>query len=292
MPTTTNGDVELHYETFGTAGDPALLLINGLGSQSIRYREEWIERFTAVGFFVLRYDNRDVGLSTKFEGLPDLRAIRAAVAADEVPDVPYTVSDMARDGIAVLDAAGVDQAHVMGFSMGGMIAQTMAVEHPERMLSMVSVMSTTGDPDVGQSTPEANRLLMTPAQPGPEGAVARAIEAARTWGSPDHIDPDRLREAALADYERCFCPEGVARQMAAINASGSRTEALRSVTVPTLVVHGDQDNLIDPSGGRRTAEVIPGARFELIEGMGHDYPPAFWDRIVDLVADHAGLSSA
>jgi pimeloyl-ACP methyl ester carboxylesterase len=199
---------------------------------------------------------------------------------------------MARDGLAVLDAAGVDQAHVMGFSMGGMIAQAMAIEHPERMLTMVSVMSTTGDPGVGQATPEANRLLITPADPGPEGVVARAIEAAHTWGSPDHIDPDRLREFALADYERCFCPEGVARQMAAINAYGSRAEALRSVTIPTLVIHGDQDRLIDPSGGRHTAEVIPGARFELIEGMGHDYPPAFWDRIVDLVADHARLSSA
>jgi pimeloyl-ACP methyl ester carboxylesterase len=193
VPTTSNGSVELYYELFGGPADPALLLVNGLGSQSIRFRDEWCERFVASGFFTIRFDNRDVGLSTSFDGhTPDIRAVRAAVTAGEPPDVPYTLSDMALDAIAVLDAVGVRRAHVMGLSMGGMIAQTMAVEHPERMLSLISVMSTTGDPDVGQSSPEAARLLATPAAPTREGVVERAILAAHTYGSPDHIDRDRI----------------------------------------------------------------------------------------------------
>lgn len=270
--TARNGSVELYYETFGDPQNPTLLLVNGLGSQSIRYAEEWCARFVAVGFFVIRFDNRDVGLSTKME---------------DPAHAEYTLSDMAADAIAVLDAVGSPSAHVMGFSMGGMIAQTLAIEHPDRVLSMISVMSTTGDRDVGHASPEAAELLVTPAPPDREGVAQRAVESARVYGSPDHIDPDRLRQLAEADFDRCFYPEGVARQLGAITRSGSRSEALRSIRVPTLVIHGDQDRLIDQSGGRRTAEVIPGARFELIEGMGHDYPPVFWDRLVALVAEHA-----
>jgi pimeloyl-ACP methyl ester carboxylesterase len=293
VPTAVNGSVELHYETFGDATDPALLLVNGLGSQCIRYRVEWVERFVAAGFFTIRFDNRDVGLSTIIDApVPDLREVRAALAAGERPKVPYLLSDMALDALAVLDAAGVERAHVMGVSMGAMIAQTMAIEHPHRMRSLTSVMSTTGDPDVGQSSPEANRLLMTPAEPTREGVAARAVEAAKVYGSPDYIDEERLTAMAIQDFERSFQPAGTARQLAAVTASGSRSQALRSVRVPTLVLHGDQDRLIDPSGGRRTAEVIPGAGFELLEGMGHDYPPAYWDRIVGLVREHAHAADA
>jgi pimeloyl-ACP methyl ester carboxylesterase len=288
VPIAVNGSVELHYETFGDPAHPPLLLVNGLGSQSIRFRVEWCERFVAAGFFTIRFDNRDVGLSTIVDApVPDLRDVRTALAAGEPPEVPYTLSDMALDALAVLDAVEVDQTHVMGLSMGGMIAQTMAIEHPQRVRSLISVMSTTGDPDVGRSSPDAGRLLMTPAEPTREGVVARAIEAARTYGSPDHVDEDRLAAMAIEDFERSFQPAGTARQLAAVTASGSRSAALRSVSAPTLVLHGDQDRLVEPSGGRRTADVIPGARFELLEGMGHDYPPAFWDPIVDLVADHA-----
>lgn len=281
MPTATNGstarngDVELYYETFGNPDNPTLLLVSGLGSQSIRYTDTLCSRFTAAGFHLVRFDNRDVGLSTKIE----------------VPDqAEYTLSDMAMDAVAVLDAVGSAAAHVMGFSMGGMISQTMAIEHPDRVLSLTSVMSTTGDRDVGRASPEAARLLVTPARPDREGVVERALEGAKAYGSPDHIDPERLRQLTEAEFDRCFHPQGVARQLAAIMRSGSRSEALRSVRVPTLVIHGDQDRLIDPSGGRRTAEVIEGARFELIEGMGHDFPEVFWDRMVELVADHAGAT--
>ena len=266
-----NGDVELFYETFGSRDDPALLLINGLGSQCITYREEWCEKFAAEGFSVIRFDNRDVGLSTK---LADV-------------EVPYTPSDMAADAVAVLDAAGVEGAHVMGVSMGGMIVQTMAIEHPDRLLSITSVMSSTGDPDVGSSSPDALRLILSPPPESRDDYIARHLEAARTWGSPACYDEPRLTGNAAEAYDRCFCPDGQARQMAAIIAAGSRTAALADVRTPALVLHGDADRLLDPSGGRRTAEAIPGARFVLIEGMGHDYPPEYWDQLVSLVTQHA-----
>lgn len=290
VPTTTNGDVELHYETFGDQAHPALVLVNGLGSQSIRYRDEWCQLFVDAGFFTIRFDNRDTGLSTKFDSfVPDPRAIRSALAAGERPDVPYDLGDMALDVVSVLDAVGVDRAHVMGLSMGGMITQMLAIEHPHRLHTITSVMSTTGEAEVGRSSPEAMQLFTKPARPDRDGVIERQIEAARTYGSPDHVDPEFIAEWAGEEFDRCFHPTSSARHMAAVQASGSRAEGLRSVTIPTLVVHGDQDRLLDPSGGRRTAELVPGARFVLIEGMGHDYPPAFWQPIVELVASHAGL---
>lgn len=275
MAYATNQDVQLYYETFGNPSDPAILLINGLGSQCINYKPEWCEMFVAAGYFVIRFDNRDVGLSTKLEG---------------AGDPPYLVGDMAADAVAVLDAAGVDRAHVVGFSMGGMIAQQLAIAHADRLLSMTSVMSSTGDADVGRSSPEALAILMSPSPPDRDGAMARHVEGNRIYGSPAEFDEERLRANAAAAYDRANCPEGVARQMRAILASGSRTADLATVAVPTLVLHGDQDRLVDISGGRRTAESIPGARFVAIEGMGHDYPPAYWEQIVSLVTDHAAAA--
>lgn len=273
MPHASNGDVRLFYETFGDPASPALLLINGLGSQCINYKTEWCQMFVDEGFFVIRFDNRDVGLSAKFDGA--------------TADPPYTLTDMADDALAVLDAAGVSRAHVMGISMGGMIVQKLAIEHPGRLLSMTSVMSTTGDPDVGQPTAEALEFLITPAPADRDGAIARHVAANRVYGSPDHFDEQRLRANAAAAYDRANYPDGSGRQIRAILADGSRTEALRGVRVPALVLHGDCDRLVDISGGRRTAEAIPGARFVALEGMGHDYPPAYWDRIVSLVSSHA-----
>jgi pimeloyl-ACP methyl ester carboxylesterase len=267
--------VELFYETFGDRGDPALLLVNGLGSQCINYKQEWCEKFAAEGFLVVRFDNRDVGLSSKFDAA-----------------ATYTPRDMAADAVAVLDDIGIDRAHVMGVSMGGMIVQTMAIEHPDRLLSITSVMSSTGDPDVGNPSPDALRLILSPPPESRDDYIARHLEAARTWGSPARYDEPRLRANAADAYDRCFCPEGQARQMAAIIASGSRTAALGDVRIPALVLHGDADRLVDPSGGRRTAEAIPGARFVLIEGMGHDYPPEYWDQLVTLVTQHARAATA
>ena len=273
MSYATNGDAQLFYETFGEPDHPALLLINGLGSQCINFKTEWCQMFVDAGFFVIRFDNRDVGLSTKFDGAEG--------------DPPYTVEDMAADAIAVLDDAGVSRGHVVGFSMGGMIVQKLAIAHPGRFLSATSVMSTTGDPDVGNPTAEALAVLLSPSPDDRDGVIDRHVEANRIYGSPDQFDGERLRANAAAAYDRCHCPAGVARQMRAIVSGGSRSEALKSVTVPFMVLHGDCDTLVDISGGRRTAEVIPGARFVVMEGMGHDYPPAYWPSFVMLITDHA-----
>jgi pimeloyl-ACP methyl ester carboxylesterase len=293
MPYAHNGEVDIYYETFGEASDPALLLVNGLGSQSSNFSDAWCEKFVTAGFFTIRFDNRDTGLSTKFSAVkPDLGAVIKARTDGTPPPVPYTVIDMAADGIAVLDAVGVARAHVMGFSMGGMIVQTLAIEHADRLLSMTSVMSSTGDSDVGQSAPEAQKALMAPPPTDRESYIARQIAGIRIWGSPAYFDEERLHAMWGAAFDRCFCPEGVGRQMMAIIATPSRTPALGNVKVPALVIHGSADKLIDPSGGRRTADAIPGARFELIDGMGHDYPPELWDRLVGLVTEHAQLADA
>ena len=268
-----NGDCEIWYETFGDRGHPALLMVNGLGSQSINYQDAWCEMFAAEGLYVIRYDNRDVGLSSSFADAP----------VGELGNA-YTVADMAADGIAVLDAEGIDRAHVMGLSMGGMIVQTMAIEHPDRLRSMTSVMSSTGEPEYGQSTPRAFELLTAPPATDRESYVQGWIEGLREWGSPEFFDEARLRADAERAFDRSFRPDGTGRQFLAIRASAAgRAEKLRHVRVPTLVMHGSADTLITPSGGERTAELIPGARFVLIEGMGHDYPPQLWRRWVDEV---------
>lgn len=278
MPFAPHDEVSLYYEQFGDPADPTLLLINGLGSQCINYRVEWCEKFVAAGFHVIRFDNRDVGLSTKLE----------PASADEAG---YTVADMVGDALAVLDAAGIERAHVMGFSMGGMIVQQMAIDHPGRMITMTSVMSTTGDRDVGNPTAEALGILMGPPATDREGSVAKYLAGIRAYGSPACYDEARLVPLAEEAYDRCFYPEGVARQLQAVINGGSRTSGLGSVRMPALVLHGDEDRLVDISGGRRTAEAIPGARFVALEGMGHDYPPQYWDRIVSLVASHAGVEA-
>ena len=263
MPTTKNGEVELYYETFGDPANPTLLLINGLGSQCINYADEWCKRFVAEGYHVVRFDNRDTGLSSKLD------------------DTEYGLADMANDAIAVLDAVGARQAHVMGLSMGGMIVQRLAIDHPDRLLSMTSVMSRTGEEEYGQSAPDALAVLMAPPAASRDEYIENHVKALRVYGSkPEWLDDDVSRERAAAAYDRCFCPQGVGRQMMAVMRDGSRADDLRKVTVPTLVLHGSRDTLIDPSGGRRTAELVPGAQYVEIEGMGHDYPPAVWDQWV------------
>jgi pimeloyl-ACP methyl ester carboxylesterase len=275
MSIARNGDVEIYYEAIGPAGPPVLLMVNGLGSQCINYSTEWCERFVARGLQVIRFDNRDVGLSTHLTDAP----------VDE-RNACYRLSDMADDAIAVLDAADVQRAHVMGLSMGGMIVQQLAIDHRDRLLSVTSVMSSTGEPEYGQSTPEAYALLTGAPATDRASAIERHIAGLRVWGSPEFADEERWAADAGRAFDRNFDPAGVGRQFFAVGASGSRADALRSVTTPTLVIHGSADTLITPSGGERTAELIPGARFELIEGMGHDYPPQLWDTWVDLVCGH------
>jgi pimeloyl-ACP methyl ester carboxylesterase len=267
VPTTYNGQVEIYYETFGTAPDPTLLLVNGLGSQCINYDERWCEKFAAHGYRVVRFDNRDTGLSSKLDG------------------IAYTLRDMARDALAVLDAVGAARAHVMGLSMGGMILQRLAIDHPERLLSMTVAMSRTGEPGYGESSPEALAVLMAKPATTRDEYVELQLAALRVYGSrPEWIDEPYLRARAARAFDRCYCPAGLKRQMQAIAADGARAEALRAVRVPTLVLHGDRDTLIDPSGGRRIAQLVPGARYVEIQGLGHDYPPAIWDRWVAIWA--------
>jgi pimeloyl-ACP methyl ester carboxylesterase len=264
MPIARHDDVDIYFETFGSSTDPTLLLVNGMGSQCINYDEAWCEKFAAQGFHVVRFDNRDTGLSSKLDGRD------------------YALRDMAADAVAVLDALEVARAHVMGLSLGGMVVQRLAIDHGDRLLSMTSVMSRPGDPDHGQSSPEALEILMAAPAQTREEYVDRQIAGLRIYGSkPEWIDEPYLRARAGRAFDRCYCPEGVRRQMYAVMRDGDRTEALRTVTVPALVMHGDRDTLIDAGGGRRTAELIPGARYVEIAGMGHDYPSAVWDRWVD-----------
>ena len=285
MALARNGDVEIYYETFGDRADEALLFISGLGSQCITFRVPWCLHLAAMGYFVIRYDNRDVGLSTKSdEGFVNARPGSNVPTGHASRD--YVLSDMAGDGLAVLDALGVERAHVVGVSMGAMIAQTMAIEHPHRMLTLTSIMSTTGDLDVGWPSAEARLVFLSRPPSDRDSFVAMRLASARAWGSPGCYDEEELTALAVELFERSFCPTGVARQLGAIVRSGSRTAALANVTVPTLVVHGDADRLIEQSGGRRTADAIPGARFVVIEGMGHDYPAKYWKELGELLHDH------
>jgi pimeloyl-ACP methyl ester carboxylesterase len=296
-----NGTVRLYYEARGDPTDPVLLLVCGLASQYDSFPDDWCDLFVDEGFYVIRFDHRDAGLSTSFDDSPpDVEAVKRARSEGRSPTVPYTLSDMASDALAVLDATAVDRAHVMGVSMGAQIAQLLAIEHPERLLSLVSVMSRTGDPDVGQPSPEARALearrvetqrvetqRMTVSPTTRAEAVADYQAGLEVWGSPAFYDPERAAAWAGAAFDRNCNPAGRARQLMAIIAAPSRTAALGSVAVPSLVIHGTADKLVDPSGGRRTAAAIPGARLVVIDGMGHDYPPELWPRLTELVTAHA-----
>jgi pimeloyl-ACP methyl ester carboxylesterase len=288
VPVAASGSVELYYETFGSPDDDALLLVNGLGSQCINFDVELCERFVAKGFFVIRFDNRDVGLSSKLDDfMPRISEVVSAVRQGREAVVPYRLSDMADDAVAVLDALGVERAHVVGTSMGGMIVQQLAIDHSDRLRTMTSIMSTTGDPDVGTASQAVAELFYAPPGHDRESVIARSQELDLLCTSPSEYDVDRVAQRVGDAFDRCFYPRGVARQLAAVIASGSRTAALGSVRVPALVLHGDVDTLIDISGGIRTAKSIPGARFVSIPGMGHDLAPRYWDTIVNAVTSHA-----
>jgi len=274
MPTTANGNVSLYYETFGSDTDPVLLLVNGLGSQCINFKVEFCERFVARAFHVVRFDNRDVGLSSHLKGGPK-----------------YTADDMAEDGFSVLDAVGARAAHIAGWSMGGVIVQSMALRHPERVLSMTSVMSAPGAMS-GERDPDVIAAFTAPPAKTRAEAAERHLAGLRAWGSPACFDVERITADAHAAYDRCWDPEGRARQAMAVAASPSRVKALGGLTVPTLVVHGDADRLVPLAAGRATASAIPGARLEIVEGMGHDYPPQYWDRMVELITAHAKTAVA
>jgi pimeloyl-ACP methyl ester carboxylesterase len=285
-----SSDVQIAYETFGSPRDPAVLLVMGFGAQMIAWHEGLCQMLAEQGRHVIRYDNRDCGLSTTWEQHPvDLMAFIGAVSGGDIPTaqkmIPYTLSDMADDGINLLTALEIEHAHVVGASMGGMIAQRMAIEHPSRIRTLTSMMSSTGEREVGQSTPQAQQVLFTPRPADRDGYIS-AAERELVWASRRYPDAEGLRRLAASSYDRAYYPAGIPRQLGAMVLDGSRAAGLAQLQVPTLVVHGLDDTLIDPSGGRRTAELIPGAKLMLVPDMGHDRPRSLWVDLVTAIADH------
>ena len=285
--TTNPATIDVEYDTFGSPDDPALLLVMGFTAQMIAWDEAFCQALADRGRFVIRFDNRDCGLSTHLDGqrVEPMAVMQAQLSGEPVPEVPYTLSDMANDAFGLLDVLGVAAAHIVGASMGGMIVQTMAIERPERVLSLTSVMSSTGDPRAGKPAPEALAVLMTP-PPTERAAFIEATAKTTVWTSKRYTDLDAIRERAGRSFDRASYPEGAPRQLAAIYASGDRTEALHDLTVPTLVLHGRDDTLIQPDGGSMTAEAIPEANLLLLAHMGHDLPQPLWPVIIDAVISH------
>ncbi len=291
MARATSGGIEIEYEVQSFYDDdPPLVLIAGLGCQLIFFEDEFVQGLVDRAFRVIRMDNRDVGLSTWLDDHPvDLADVYAALAAGEVAPVPYTLSDMAADVVAVLDDAGVDRAHVLGVSLGGMIAQTLAIEHPDRVRSLALLSSTTGAADVGQPSPEALEALLAPGPAATDRTtVVDADLAARAiWSTPGQFDEEWTRDYFGRCYDRAFHPAGQPRQMAAVLTAPDREAALASLDVPTVVLHGTADTLVASDGGTRLAELIPGAEFVELDGMGHDLPPHFWAPIIEAITQLA-----
>ena len=287
---TDNRSIELEYEHFGNPTDPALLLIMGFTAQMVAWDEEFCTQLADRGHFVIRFDNRDCGLSTKLHGVPSNSdaVIMAAMMETEMPPVPYTLSDMAADAMQVLDHLNIERAHIMGASMGGMIAQTVAIEHPHRVKTLISVMSQPGELTVGQPTQEAMELIVTPAPSDRDEYIAFAPKW-QLWQSKKYRSDEVSRRNAIRDFDRSNYPEGGPRQMAAIYASGSRAEGLQKLEVPTLVIHGTDDQLITPSGGERTAELIPNSTLLMVDDMGHDMPQPLWPLYLDAISKHTAL---
>lgn len=290
MPKVRANGMQIEYETFGEPSSPALLLIAGLGGQMIGWDEELCQEWARRGLYVIRFDNRDVGLSTKIEeaGIPDLKAALAARERGEKVDAPYTLDDMADDAVGLLDALKIDKAHICGISMGGAIAQTIAYRHPSRVRSMTQVYATTGNPELPQAKPEIIELLLTPPPKEREDYVNYMLKLYRTIAGPGFpFDEVWHRKLASRSYERAFYGPGKARQFMAILAHGNRKPLLASITSPTLVIHGADDPLVPVAGGIESAEAIPGAQLMIIKGMGHDMPHgSAWPLIVEAVVAH------
>ena len=281
--------IEIVYETIGDRSNPPLLLVMGLGMHLIHWDLQLCELLAQRGFYVIRFDNRDSGRSTKIDApVPDIRRAMIGLRVD----APYVLDDMADDAFALLDHLGIDAAHVVGASMGGMIAQAMAIRRPERVLSLTSIMSTTGERRVGRPKLRMWGLLMGSAPRDKRAYIERFVKVFRLIGSKGFpTDEDRIRELAAATYERGHEEAGTGRQLAAILASGDRTDQLRGVKLPTTVIHGRDDPLVPFRGGRATAAAIPGARLIAIPGMGHDLPREVWPQIVDAVVETAGRAT-
>lgn len=287
MPKVAANGIEIECEVHGPESGEPLLLIMGLGQQLTRWPVALIERLVGEGFRVVRFDNRDIGLSTGFDdaSTPDLSTVFGALAEGRDPGAPYLLADMADDAAGLLDALGVARAHVAGVSMGGMIGQMLAARHPDKVLSLVSVMSTTGNPAVPPARPEAQAVLFArPAANDLESLVEHSLKAQIVIQSPAWpVNPETERPLLRAGIQRAYRPMGVLRQMIAVIASGDRREVLKTITAPTVVLHGADDPLVPVEGGKDTAATIPGAELRIVEGMGHDLPEAVRGAFVEAV---------
>ena len=285
--------IELEYEVRGPEDGAPMVLIMGLGSQMTRWPAPFLDGLVARGYRVVRFDNRDIGLSTHFNeaGPADFGSVVKAVGEGRQPDLAFTLDDMAADTVGLMDALGIEAAHVLGVSMGGMIAQLVATDHPGRALSLTSIMSTTGHPSLDRATPEAQAALANrPPDPKEdrEAYLDNLVATRAAIGSPAYpTDPDELRALGAADLDRSYHPQGFGRQYAAILGAPHRRDKLAKLTIPALVIHGDKDPLVPLSGGQDTAASIPGARLEVFEGMGHDLPKPLIEPMLDLIAQTA-----
>jgi len=285
MPHAKANGLDIYYETHGPESAEPILLIMGLGAQMSRWSPQFIDKLVAAGHRVIAFDNRDVGLTEKLDaaGAPNIHEVALALRDGRKPNVAYTLDEMAADAAGLLAAIGVERAHIVGASMGGMIAQLVAADHPERTLSLTSIMSSTGNPDLPRATPEALARLNTPA-PDPtkdlEAFLDSAVEGAKVMASKYPPDAAQVRAQALSDYKRCYYPVGFQRQYAGILASPDRRPKLRTITAPTVVIHGEDDPLVPLAGGRDTAENIPGAELRIVPGVGHEMPPAVQDEFI------------
>jgi pimeloyl-ACP methyl ester carboxylesterase len=282
--------ITLEYETFGSPADPPLLMVGGYGMQLIGWPRPFAQMLADRGRYVIIYDNRDNGLSQRFDGVAsNFEQVMATAGSGDYAAAkrlaPYTLSDMADDGLGLLTALGIDRAHILGTSLGGMVAQTIAIEHPERVLTLTSMMSSTGEPEYGQSTQETLEILLTPSPDDRDGYVEMSKNWT-AWRSNKYPDVEFVMQLAADSYDRGRYPEGDKRQLAALLASGPRADGLRKLQLPTLVIHGLDDTLIAPSGGVRTAELVPGARLMLVPDMGHDRPRPLWPMLIDAIFEH------
>ena len=290
MPRAKVGSLELEYETFGDPSGAPLLLVMGLAYQMIEWDERVCQLIADRGFWVIRFDNRDVGLSTKMDELGEAD-LTGALAGKPVP--LYSLDDMADDAAGLLDVLGVSAAHVVGVSMGGMIAQLIAINHPERVLSLTSIMSTVGGPGVVQAADEVLRQLLTPPGQTREERINHSVALRRLINGRDlPFDEDDARHRATRAVDRNFCPDGALRQVMAIATAPDRAPALRQLRIPTLVIHGEEDPLVPVDNGRQTAAALPGARVMIIPAMGHNLPPRVWPVVLDALVEVTGKAAA
>ncbi len=295
MPQVRANNIDIEYEEFGASSDPVILLIMGLGMQLIAWPEPFCRDLAERGYRVIRYDNRDTGFSTKFDGrkVPGILSMIIRSALHLPIRVPYRLKDMADDAIGLLDALGIETAHVIGASMGGMIAQNVAASYPKRVRTLTSIMSTSGHRSLPGADPLVRRHIFhtRPRRNDRATIINHNVRTIELLGSPAYpVDEDKRREMASMSYDRCFYPQGFTRHVAAIIHDGDRRSRLRTIDTPTLVIHGREDPLVPLAGGIDTAEYVPDARLEIIDGMGHNLPIELWPQIIDLIDDHASAN--